>query len=470
MAKYVEFKDDFLQLRLYKIKTIETRNKTEKIQKTKQLLIPLILILLTIFVVQTQSIRSKKLNNENLCEFYQHALNNNLSSVLLDSLEDFRNHFYNILTFMNRPNDSTFVKIDRQNLQLNLTWENTAHMKFYFLTVDFAQSREFDISNVADVLGLPFPLENSKEIGEYFSSILNMDLHISGLFFCLRNFDRSSSKCFESKINLKYINRHNVVVSNIDCSLTSKRLSVLGPFCPNSPEFFGNRLTTSRFNFVYSSNSQKEDPIFDIYFLLSLGLMGLGLTMLVLNVYFYYLLVTQKNLDKHFKLIKIIYEENYQIDFKHINNFQKTFSIDFLFIISVIGNLCMFGFFFTEMVFSDLEFKVLGSLTAEQDSLQAEPHFGVGVRAGSLQYQLESADDGRDLQSRLPLPVQNHFGLGGVFICVYFVRLAALSDFEIFQLALDFFHDFVRVASGRLSAQYLQEFVDLRCHFGPLCR
>ena len=306
------YHDDFLQLRLYKIKSQEIKLKRKQIEKIKQMLIPVLLLLLTIAIYQTHS--SKELNKSGLSQLYQTILNEKSSTLSLDSLDDFRSHFYNILKFSNSPSNRTLMKVERDNLNLKFSWQDKANLDLLKLEVDLTSEKSFDIENVQEVLNLPFPVGDLKKFGNYFSNVINMKLKLSGLKFCLKKARSSTVTCFVSEITIRYMNHNNVVTSTLKSSLTS----------------------------------QVSPPYFNIKFLLNWALMLLCCLLLSLDIILYFFLVKRKKLEKHFQMAKLIYQENYNIEFGNITKNQ--FELGISFIMGFIGNLSLFYFFLSKLL------------------------------------------------------------------------------------------------------------------------
>lgn len=359
MDKPSLIKDDFLQLRLYKIQSSQIYEKTLNTQTTKRLLIPILLILLTISIFDSHSMNSKYISTQQLSMFYKETLNKGYYNLLLDALEDHSEHLYQVLCFVNNPDDKTFMRVIRDHLRMDMSWENSDTLEYHQRFTNFADPIDFTKESAGDKLNLPFSLVDLKNFGNFFSSILNMNIQISGIIFCIESSQSLTADCYESIISIKYINRNNVVISKIRSTLERGEIRELPPVTLNSPKIFTNILTSKVGGRLLDPISITTTTVFNMCAIINAGILLVVSVLLMIDGYLYYLLIHRKKMEKHFKMARLIYQEQYKIDFTKVDEYSKLFIVNFSFILGFTGNLCLFFFFLSKLIIGSVNDKVI---------------------------------------------------------------------------------------------------------------
>jgi hypothetical protein len=344
------YQDDFLQLRLYKIKTTQVSTKTLKIQKTKRLLIPLLLLLLTVAIFDSHALNDKYISAQELAQFYKMTLNKGFRDLLLDALEDHSNHFFKVLEFVNAPDDQTFMRVLRNKLTMDISWENTDTLRFHKMSLSFALKKNFNKENAQQKLNLPFSLSDLKDFGIFFSDVLNLKVYLSGLIFCIESPHSMTTNCYESRISLKYINRNNVVISKIQSTLTEGFLKNQYAYTLNHPFNVIFKSRVSEMGYIFTDISTEKSIRLDLTLVINIAILLITVVLLVIDSLLYYLFVHRKKMEKHFRMAKMIYQEQYGIDFSTFDKLNKPQMVNVSFVLCFIGNLCLFFFFLNKLI------------------------------------------------------------------------------------------------------------------------
>lgn len=190
---------------------------------------------------------------------------------------------------------------------------------------------------------------------------------------------RDGMACYESWLSVKYQNDYHRVMSSFRSRVRRERPSASkmknqihqdSQISENekSEKLDPSEKTTQTQNHSkkiilndkknLSHEIQNSFHDFNAESIFSMILFLISLFFLCLDLLYYYYAMQRRQLEKHFKLARMVYIENYKIDFTKLEEADGGFAVDLWFVISFLSSLCLFLFFVTLYVFPEMILEV----------------------------------------------------------------------------------------------------------------